>query len=113
MQEIELSPHKNDYGAEIAVGPTKQHVYASSRGSGIMIVYKLTTDNRLVKIQQFYLAGTWPRHFVIHDYIMLVADQKGASLQALVIDKMTGKLEAGSMVSTLPNPAFVCIVKNY
>ena len=40
LQELELSSTPGDAGAEILVGPTGQFIYASSRGSGVVVVYR-------------------------------------------------------------------------
>ena len=108
MQQVSLSPDAGDYGAEISIGPGGEHVYASSRGSGIIIVYRLTEDHKLVKVQEFYLGGTWPRHFAIKGEMMVVADQRGDSVQLVTINKDTGMLYGGEMVKTGVQPAFVC-----
>merc|ERR1712066_677677 len=59
LQELELSTTPGDAGAEILVGPTGEFVYASSRGTGVVVVYKLETDS-LVRLQEFQLSGSWP-----------------------------------------------------
>ena len=41
IQELELSSTPGDAGAEILVGPTGEFVYASSRGTGVVVVYRL------------------------------------------------------------------------
>jgi len=110
LQQVELSPHEEDYGAEILLGPDGHHVYASSRGSGLVLVYRLGGDDRLVKIQEFYLGGTWPRHFAIQGDMMVVADQRGDSVQLVDINRDTGELTGGDMVKTKEMPAFVCFV---
>ena len=110
VQQVELSPHEEDFGAEILLGPEGHHVYASSRGSGIILVYRLGEDDHLVKIQEFYLGGTWPRHFAIKGDVMVVADQKGDSIQAVTINRVTGELSGGDMIMTAEKPAFVCFV---
>ena len=40
LQELELSSTPGDAGAEILLGSTGQFVYASSRGSGVVVVYR-------------------------------------------------------------------------
>ena len=105
-QDIELSPHVSEYGGEIALSPDGKFVYASSRGSGIILVYKITDKDDLLKVQEFYLGGTWPRHFAIKDDLMVVVDQKGDSVQLVLIDKDTGLLTAGDMIGVEKAPAF-------
>ena len=108
-QELELSSTPGDAGAEILVGPSGQFVYGTSRGSGVVLVYRLEEDDTLVKVQEFNLSGTWPRSMAIRDNLMAVIDQKGASLQLLEIDSATGMLSGSpdNVYSTPPGPAFV------
>ena len=110
VQQVMLSEHKEDYGAEIVVGPECEHVYASSRGSGVIVVYRLGEDDLLIRVQEFNLGGSWPRHFAIRGQVMVVADQRGDSVQVVTIDKETGELYGGDMIKTERQPAFVCFV---
>ena len=110
VQQVELSPHEADYGAEIIIGPDGDHVYASSRGSGVILVYRLAEDDQLVKVQEFYLGGTWPRHIAIKGDMMVVADQRGDSVQVVTINRDTGELSGGDMARTGKQPAFVCFI---
>merc|ERR1711981_346782 len=96
LHSAPLSPDAEDYGAEILLAGDR--VYASSRGTGLICVYNLTQEDRIVKIQDFYLGGSWPRHFAIKDQILLVADQRGDSVQLVHVDKDTGMLSGGDMV---------------
>ena len=110
VQSVQLSPHAADYGAEIVLGAGGEHVYATSRGSGMVLVYQIEQEDRLVKVQEFYLGGTWPRHFAIKEDIMVVADQKGDSVQLVNINKDTGMLSGEDMVWIGNQPTFVCFV---
>ena len=110
LQQVELSLHSEDYGVEIAVVPEGKYVYASSRGAGILLVYQLTAEDTLQKIQEFYLAGSWPRHFAIQDNLILVADQKGDTAQLLEIDAESGEVSHLTEIQTAPRPAFVCFL---
>ena len=88
-QEVELSSTDGDSGAEILVGPTGEFVYASSRGTGVVVVYRLEQDDSLTRIQEFKLNGTWPRSMAIMDTRLVVTDQKGGTLQLLAINPET------------------------
>ena len=107
--EVELSSTATDYGAEILVGPTGEFVYASSRGTGVVVVYKLEQDDSLTRIQEFKLNGTWPRSMAIMDTRLVVTDQKGGTLQLLEINPETGLIgeNPGNVYKTPPEPAFV------
>jgi len=93
------------YGAEILAH--NGYIYASSRGVGVIVVYKIGYGNNLTKIQEFKLNGIWPRSFAIKDNILLAADQKGDSVQIITINPYTGELVAGGSLDTPAGPAYV------
>ena len=107
IQELEVSSNGEDAGAEILVGPSGQFVYASSRGTGVVVVYKLEMDDTLVRVEEYSLGGTWPRSMAIRDNLMVVIDQYGDSVQVLTIDQETGKLKGGDLYTTPSQPSFV------
>ena len=92
------------------MGSEGKYVYASSRGTGILLVYQLTAEDNLQKIQEFNLAGSWPRHFAIQDNLMVVADQKDDTAQLLEIDADSGQVSHLTEIQTAPWPAFVCFL---
>ena len=108
-QELELAGVDGDAGAEILVGPSGEYVYGSSRGSGVVVVYRLESDDTLTKVQEYKLAGTWPRSMAIRDSMMVVIDQYGDSVQLLSIDPSTGLLSGNPdhVWPTPPGPSFV------
>ena len=107
--EVELSSTATDYGAEILVGANGEFVYASSRGTGVVVVYKLEQDDSLVKMQEFNLVGTWPRSMAIRDTMMVVTDEHGDTVQLLEIDPTTGMLSGNpnNVYKTPTRPSFV------
>ena len=110
IQELEVSSNGEDTGAEILVGPSGQFVYASSRGTGVVVVYKLKMDDTLSRVQEYNLGGIWPRSMAIRDNLLVVIDQYGDSLEALTIDQETGKVlapEGNNMYATPSQPSFV------
>ena len=72
--------------------------------------YYWYTMDTLQKIQEFYLAGRWPRHFAIQDNLMVVADQKHDTTQLLEIDADSGQVSHLTEFQTAPWPTFVCFV---
>ena len=108
-QEVELSSTEGDAGAEILVGANGEFVYASSRGTGVVVVYKLEQDDSLVKMQEFNLVGTWPRSMAIRDTMMVVTDEHGDTVQLLEIDPTTGMLSGNpnNVYKTPTRPSFV------
>jgi len=119
LQVQQLSRHPADYGAEILV--QDDHVFATSRGTGILVVYKIGVSGKLSRSQEVPLTGSWPRGFALTRGFAAAVDQKGDSLQLLgiaqggnveaigqVVDG--GFIVAGGSVQTPPMPAFVAFV---
>jgi len=119
LQVQQLSRHPTDYGAEILV--QDEHVFATSRGTGILIVYKIGVSGTLSRSQEVPLAASWPRGFALTSGLAAAADQKGDSVQLLGIAQ-GGKVEAigqvvdggyivaGASVPSPPMPAFLAFI---
>ena len=111
LQELALSSVDGDYGAEIVFNSAGDRVYASSRGTGVLVVYSLDpASQKMERLQEMRQHGSWPRHFALgddHD-ILVTSDQRGDSLQILHVEAATGQLVPGKIVNTRdPAPAFV------
>jgi hypothetical protein len=75
-----------------------------------MKVYNLLNNISIryfVKVQEFELHGTWPRHFAIQGNLLIIADQKEATIQVLHINQISGLLTTGEIYDTPDNPTFV------
>jgi len=106
LQDLPLSSTNGDFGAEILI--QGDFVYATSRGSGVVLVYRLDPESKLLTLlQEEKLGGTWPRSLAISGNIGAVIDQKGDSVQLLHIDQVTGLVTPGAISSTPSRPAFV------
>ena len=112
LQELALSSEAGDYGAEIVFNSAGDRVYASSRGTGVLVVYSLDpASQKMERIQELQQHGSWPRHFALREDILVTSDQKGDSLQILHVEAATGKLVPGNIVNTQdPAPAFVAFL---
>merc|ERR1711892_176921 len=114
LQTLTLSTDPGDYGAEVLFGPQEDFVYASSRGTGVVLVYGLDKgQDKLERLQEFKLQGTWPRHMAIKEDLLVVADQKGNTLQVIKINQKTGLLEniENNIEDKTPEgPAFVAFL---
>ena len=106
LEKVEFAEKEGQYGAEILLSEDRKTLYASSRGNGIISVYRVQ-NNSLVKIQEVQLVGTWPRSFDLRGNVMLAADQKSNQLQILSVDGLSGMLTPGGSVETPKAPAFV------
>eukprot|EP00092_Neocalanus_flemingeri_P020780 GFUD01022516.1.p1 GENE.GFUD01022516.1~~GFUD01022516.1.p1 ORF type:complete len:373 (-),score=120.39 GFUD01022516.1:504-1622(-) len=113
INQVDLSSVEGSnpkYGSEVLVGDTGEFLYVSSRSDdgGVLAVFSIDEDQeKISKVQEFQLNGTWPRHFAVQGDLMVVADQKGASVQVLHIDQVTGLLTTGEIYETPENPTFV------
>jgi len=108
-QEVHLSTVANNTGAEILIHPNGKWIYVSSRGVGMVILFQLDANNKISKVEEFRLAGTWPRHMALHPKrnLLVVADQMGDKLQLVKLDGATGKMTGGPVVPTPHQPSFV------
>jgi len=100
LQEVNLTSKATNAGAEIILVERggDLNVYISSRGVGIIEVFKMEgKTSKLTRVQEFLLAGTWPRHMAIHPSgtLLAVGDQKGNSVELVRVDESTGLLSAG------------------
>merc|ERR1719266_2978060 len=109
LQEVNLTSKSSNAGAEIILVPKGEdlNVYVSSRGVGIIEFFKMDgTTNKVERVQEFLLAGSWPRHMAIHpsQAFLAVGDQKGNSVQLVTVDEHNGQLSAGSTTTPDEGP---------
>ena len=113
LQELPLSSEAGDYGAEIVFNSAGDRVYASSRGTGVMVVYSLDPDTEnLARIQELQQNGSWPRHFALGEDLLVTSDQRGDSLQVMHVMHAddSGLLIPGKIVDTEMAPAFIAFL---
>ena len=108
LQELKLAGLDTNFGAEILVSADGNTVYASSRGKGIVAVYKFNGEEYRTD-QMFELEGTWPRSIALKDDILVAVDQKGDSLQVISLNQ-TSLVSLGPLLDTPPSPAFVMFI---
>ena len=104
-KSVPLSSTEGDYGAEILTNKAGDRVYASSRGTGVIIVYRVT-EGGLERMMEFNKLGSWPRHFALKDDLLVTTDQRGSSAQIVHIDSQ-GLLVPGKKFTVEEGPAFV------
>ena len=105
-QTLLLSSVPSDYGAEVLVNRAGDRLYATSRGSGVIVVYRVTSQGIQREENVFNLSGSWPRHFALKEDMMVVTDQHGDSAQIVHIDR-DGLLLPGKTFPVEKQPAFV------
>ena len=108
-QRLALSSHPGDYGAEILVNTAGDRLYASSRGSGVLLVYRITGERLEREENMFNMAGSWPRHFALQENILVTTDQHGDSAQIVHLDSQ-GLLLPGRTFTVEEQPAFVTFI---
>jgi len=115
MQEMNVVSVDKNAGAEVLVHPNKQWIYISSRGVGLVAVFHLDDKEKLTKVQEFKLNGTWPRSMAMSPEgdMLIVADQMGDSLHVLKISQEDGTLTVvvGGIITTPHQPSYVTFVK--
>lgn len=109
LQEVNLTSKASNAGAEIVLVEKGDdlNVYVSSRGVGIIEFFKMDgRTNKVERVQEFLLAGSWPRHMAIHpsQAFLAVGDQKGNSVQLVTLDERTGRLSAGATTTPGDGP---------
>ena len=114
LQQLQLSSTDGDYGAEILFNEAGDRLYASSRGTGVILVYNVTQVEQVAtvtRVQELSQSGTWPRHMSLERRIMVTSDQRGDTVQVLHVESGTGLLTPGKIIQTEKSPAFVKFLK--
>ena len=82
---------------------------------GLVAVFHLDDKEKLTKVQEFKLNGTWPRSMAMSPEgdMLIVADQMGDSLHVLKISQEDGTLTVvvGGIITTPHQPSYVTLVK--
>ena len=108
VTQLPIAPSDGSFAAEILMSADKKVLYVSTRGEGIIAAYNLPSqDGEITKIQEFRVAGTWPRGVALRDNLMVAADQKGKSLQLIAVDPFNGLLSDLGSHETPSDPGFV------
>jgi len=115
IQQLHLSSTTGDSGGEILLGPNRDFIYASSRVTGVVVVYRLNThEDSLERLQELTLGSIWPRSMVIKDQMLMVASKWDNALEMIKIDQDTGLLEKpeNNMFTNTPDqPAFIMLLE--
>lgn len=103
-----------DSGAEIAVHPGGQFVYASNRGLDSIAVFSVeATTGKLTLVQNESTQGKTPRHFALDPTgkWLLAENQNSDSVVVFAIDAATGKLKPTGQALTIGAPTCAVFVK--
>ena len=116
VKELNVVSVDKTAGAEILLHPNREWVYVSSRGQGLVAVFKLDpTKEELTKVQEFNIQGTWPRSMALSPTgdVLAAADQFSDSLQLLAVSSKDGTLKAmgQGVIKTPHQPSFVTFLR--
>ncbi|GAA4050513.1 lactonase family protein [Arthrobacter methylotrophus] len=98
-----------DAAAEIALSPDHRFVYAGIRGSNRVSVLAVEgSGTRLRPVADVPSGGDWPRHHLVRDGWLLVANERSSQVSTFTLDRSTGipgdvldQLETGSPTALL------------
>ena len=66
IKELNIVSVNKTAAAEIVLHHNREWVYVSSRGMGLVAVFRLDpVKDELTKVQEFNIQGTWPRSMAL------------------------------------------------
>jgi 6-phosphogluconolactonase (cycloisomerase 2 family) len=92
--------------SEVVVSADDRFLYVANRGPDTIAVFALD-DGRPRYLAEVPTGGEWPRHFIIVDDWLYVANQRSHSVVALHIDPATGVPAATGTRLETPSPTCV------
>lgn len=114
IQEISTLPsdfNETNLAADIHVSSCGNFVYCSNRGHDSLACYKVDgATGKLSLIGFESTKGQFPRHFVIIQDLLLVANQDSHNIEVFKIDGETGKLHHTGSSTECPSPVCICPV---
>lgn len=98
-----------DAAAEIALSHTGQYAYVGVRGSNRVSVLRLEADGeRLRPIADISSGGDWPRHHLVADGRLHVANERSGSIATFALDPDTGL--PGALLGLIDAPSPTALV---
>jgi 6-phosphogluconolactonase len=97
-------------GADIHVTPCGKYLYASNRGHNSLACYRISeNDGKLAFIAHESSRGKFPRSFLLHRGLLIVANQDSSDIFTFHIDTATGKLTFTGKSIECPSPVSLFI----
>jgi 6-phosphogluconolactonase len=97
-----------DAAAEISLGVNARLAYVSVRGSDLIGVLAVAADGESsVAVSEFSCGGTWPRHHLVHNESLLVANQISNTVASFRLDPVTGLPAAAPTETSVPSPTCI------
>jgi 6-phosphogluconolactonase (cycloisomerase 2 family) len=92
--------------SEIAVDGTGRFLYVANRGPDTIAVF--TLDDKLPRhVAEVNCGGRWPRHFVLHEGLLYVANERSHSVATFEISPSTGVPAPIGAILEVPSPTCV------
>jgi len=91
---------------------SNEFLYLSNRGENSIVVYKISEDGYLVRVQRISTEGKDPRDFNINseENILVAGNQSSDNISIFNIDKETGKLSLFKKDIEIPEPVALLFV---
>lgn len=97
------------FTAEIAISADGQYVYGSNRGHDSIAVLAAGMEGELKQVQIHPTGGSHPRHFLLDEEILIVANRDSHNLVVFRRNAQSGVLEDTGFVIEMPAP--VCVLQ--
>jgi 6-phosphogluconolactonase len=100
-------------GAEIAIHPSGNFLFASNRGHDSIAMFRIAADGKLTPIGHVPTGGKTPRNFVIDPTgkFLLAANQDSGDIVTFEIDATTGMLKPLGSPAAVPAPVSIAFSK--
>ncbi|MCJ1711034.1 lactonase family protein [Clavibacter michiganensis subsp. phaseoli] len=105
------APDARDSAAEVRVSADERLAYVGLRGSERIAVVGIAADGALAPVAAFDCGGVMPRHHVIVDDRLHVANQASGTVASFRLDPATGLPTAAPAVIAVPSPTYLLPVE--
>jgi 6-phosphogluconolactonase (cycloisomerase 2 family) len=92
--------------SEIAIDPTGRFLYVANRGPDTIAVFALE-DGLPRHLAEVSTGGRWPRHFVLFEGLLYVANERSHTVVTFELPRSTGVPVATGAVLEVPSPTCV------
>ncbi|WP_433055341.1 lactonase family protein [Dactylosporangium sp. CS-033363] len=101
-----VQPVGDNLPSELALSADARHLYVANRGNDTITTFAVEAAG-LLPVDEVSTGGTWPRHFVVLDGALCVANQHSNTVALLELDRDTGVPSPARVVIEHPSPTAV------
>ncbi|MEV0131878.1 lactonase family protein [Dactylosporangium sp. NPDC050688] len=101
-----VPPAGDNLPSELLLSPDGTRLYVANRGNDTITTFAVTGEG-LSPLDEVSTGGTWPRHFILIDGALVVANQHSDTVTLLELDPQTGVPQPGRVVLEHPSPSAV------